>query len=111
MQELGSRVAWTWMAASSGPGAVRLSPRRGRRVYGHRPAGSTMGVGLPSPGDPPPSLLKRGTGHSPGFDYGPSVAHGVWIQTTTHPDTHNPSTSGACDTHLDEWGPQRPRED
>ena len=42
---------------------------------------------------------------------GPSVAHGVWITTSTQPDTHNHSTSGACGTHLDEWGQQIPRED
>ena len=42
---------------------------------------------------------------------GPSVAHGVWITTSTHPNTHNHSTSGACGTHLDEWGQQIPRED
>ena len=50
------------------PGAVRLSPRRGRRVYGHRPAGSTMGVGWPLTGYLPPSLLKRGTERSSGFE-------------------------------------------
>ena len=42
---------------------------------------------------------------------GPPVARGVWITTSTQPDTHNHSTSGACGAHLGEWGQQIPRED
>ena len=50
--------------------------------------------------------------------YGPIVAHGVdelfvEVTTSTHPNTHNHSTSGACRSHqdMDEGGQRVPHED